>query len=146
MSAATAIMPRINLDPPGRKEYEELVRQSLPHVIRSEAENEHYISLLESFHKRGNLTRAGKQFAELLATLIEQFEERHYALKAASPVEHLRELMKANGLRQKDLLGIFGSPSIVSEVLRGKRALTVAHIAALSRRFSVPADLFIEDV
>jgi HTH-type transcriptional regulator/antitoxin HigA len=81
-----------------------------------------------------------------LTALIEQFEEQHYSLRAASPVERLKELMKANGLRQKDMTSIFRTPSIVSEILRGKRSLTVTHIRALSRRFSMPADLFIEDV
>jgi antitoxin component HigA of HigAB toxin-antitoxin module len=72
----------------------------------------------------------------LLSVLIEDFEEKAYALKPARPVEVLRALMSANGLRQKDLLDIFATPSIVSEVLREKRALTVEHMRRLSRCFS----------
>jgi HTH-type transcriptional regulator/antitoxin HigA len=71
----------------------------------------------------------------LLTVLIEDFEEKAYTLKPVRPVEVLRALMSANGLRQKDLLD-FGTPSIVSEVLREKRALTVEHMRRLSRRFS----------
>ena len=55
----------------------------------------------------------------------------------------IEELMSANDLKQKDLLDIFGTSSIVSEVLSGKRRLTTEHIRRLSRRFHVPADVFI---
>jgi len=75
--------------------------------------------------------------------LIENFEEQHYALKRATPIESLTELMRASGLKQKDLVGIFGTPSIVSEVLKGKRNLTVEHIRRLSERFHVTPELLI---
>jgi HTH-type transcriptional regulator / antitoxin HigA len=50
-------------------------------------------------------------------------------------------LIQANELRQKDLLDIFGTPSIVSEALREKRGLTVEHIRKLSRRFHVSPEV-----
>ena len=75
--------------------------------------------------------------------LIENFEEQHYALQRATPVESLTEFMRASDLRQKDLVDIFGTPSIVSEVLKGKRNLTVEHIRRLSERFHVTPELFI---
>ena len=81
--------------------------------------------------------------AELLTVLIENFEEQHYALQRATPRESLTELMRASGLKQKDLVDIFGTPSIVSEVLKGKRNLTVEHIRRLSERFHVTPELFI---
>ena len=49
-----------------------------------------------------------------MTLLIEDFEERHYTLKPASPIEHIVELMAAHDLKQKDLVDIFGTPSIVS--------------------------------
>ncbi len=78
----------------------------------------------------------------MLTVLIEDFEEKSYALKPARPVEILRELIQANQLKQKDLLDIFGTPSIISEVLREKRGLTVEHIRKLSRRFHVSPEVF----
>jgi len=54
----------------------------------------------------------------------------------------LEELIAANELKQKDLLDIFGTPSIVSEVLSGKRKLTTDHIRKLCRRFHVSPELF----
>src|SRR5256885_3579600 len=127
-----------------RSEYAALLSSTLPSVIRTEAENERYIALLEELDGKGNrMTVADRRMAELLTLLIEDFEDKHYALKASSPLDVLVELMNANGLKQKDLLDVFGTPSIVSEVLHGKRQLTTEHIRRLSRRFRVSPEVFI---
>lgn len=124
-------------------EYAALLAKSLPAVIHSESENERCIAMLEALDRKGEkLTAAERRLAELLTVLIEDFEEEAYALKAASPVEVVHELMESNGLKQKDLLDVFGTPSIASEVLREKRRLTVEHIRKLSRRFQVSPEVF----
>src|SRR5271156_5929075 len=127
-----------------RSEYAALLSSTLPAVIRSEGENERHIALLEELDgKGGKMTAAERRMAELLTLLIEDFEDKHYALKASSPLNVLNELISANGLKQKDLLDVFGTPSIVSEVLHGKRQLTTEHIRRLSRRFRVSPEVFI---
>ena len=127
-----------------RSEYAALLSSTLPAVIRREAENERYIALLEELDRKGNrMTAAERRMADLLTLLIEDFEEKHYALKSSEPVDVLNELMSANNLKQKDLLDVFGTPSIVSEVLHGKRQLTTEHIRRLSRRFHVSPEVFI---
>jgi HTH-type transcriptional regulator/antitoxin HigA len=127
-----------------RSEYAALLANALPAVIRSEAENERCIRALEELDRKGSrMSTAERRLAELLTLLIDNFEERHYALEPADPVTIIDELMSANGLKQKDLLDIFGTSSIVSEVLNGKRRLTTEHIRRLSRRFHVSADVFI---
>jgi len=124
-------------------EFAYLLTNSLPAVIHSEKENEHYTALLEELdHKPGKLTPAEQRLAELLTLLIGDFEEKHYSLRPATGIEALEELMDANGLKQKDLIDIFGTPSIISEVLNGKRKLTTEHIRKLSRRFHVSPELF----
>lgn len=126
-----------------RPEYATLLARTLPAVIHSEKENEHYTALLEELdHKPGKLTPAEQRLAELLTLLIGDFEEKHYSLRPATGIEALEELMDANGLKQKDLIDIFGTPSIISEVLNGKRKLTTEHIRKLSRRFHVSPELF----
>jgi HTH-type transcriptional regulator/antitoxin HigA len=126
-----------------RSEYASLLTSTLPSVIRSEAENERHIAMLEELDSKGSrMSAAERRMAELLTLLIEDFEEKHYALKAASAVDVLNELMLANKLKQKDLVDIFATPSIVSEVLRGKRPLTTEHIRRLSRRFHVSPEVF----
>ena len=124
-------------------EYAALLARTAPAVIHSEKENERCIAMLEALDRKGGkLTGAERRLAELLTVLIEDFEENTYALKPARPAEVLRELMDANGLKQKDLLDIFGTPSIASEVLREKRGLTVEHIRRLSRRFHISPEVF----
>jgi HTH-type transcriptional regulator/antitoxin HigA len=126
-----------------RSEYASLLTNTLPAVIRSEAENERHIAMLEELDRKGSrMSAAERRMAELLTLLIDDFEEKHYALKAAGPIDVLNELMLANSLRQKDLLDVFGTPSIVSEVLRGKRKLTTEHMRRLSRRFHVSPEVF----
>jgi HTH-type transcriptional regulator/antitoxin HigA len=126
------------------REYQRLLGRTLPRVIRTEAENEHYLELLAQLDARtDDLTPAENELADLLTLLIEDFEEKCYALKPASPLEVLHELMRANHLKQKDLLDVFGTPSIVSEVMNGKRRLTTDHIRKLSQRFHVSPELFL---
>jgi HTH-type transcriptional regulator / antitoxin HigA len=88
------------------------------------------------------LTAAEENFAELLTLLIEVYEEKHYAIPNASPVAVLRELMSANNLRQKDLAPLFGSESVVSEVLSGRREINKRQIEKLSKRFNVSPTVF----
>jgi len=75
------------------------------------------------------MSAAERRLAELLTLRVEDFEEKHYALQAASPIEVLNEPMVANHLQQKDLVDIFRIPGIVSEVLGGKRKRNAEPIA-----------------
>src|SRR5437879_3751178 len=113
-----------------------------PKVVTSEAQNERYISVLLELEKKGRLSAKEREFAELLTVLIEAYEEEHYPIRAASPVEVLLQLMEANNLKQKDLAPLLGSESVVSEVLRGKRELNKHHIERLSKRFGVSPAVF----
>ncbi len=113
-----------------------------PSVIRSQAQNEHYIEVLEQLERKRKLTKEEQRLAELLTVLISDYEEKHYQLKPAKPVEIVEELMRANGLRQKDLVDVFGTESIVSEVLNRKRELNKEHIKRLSERFRVSPAVF----
>jgi HTH-type transcriptional regulator/antitoxin HigA len=115
---------------------------SAPQPITSAAQNEHYIEVLYNLERRGRLSAAEEKYAELLTVLIEAYEEEHYPIRAASPVEVLVELMAANNLKQKDLAPLLGSESVVSEVLSGKRELNKQHIARLSQRFKLSPSVF----
>jgi HTH-type transcriptional regulator/antitoxin HigA len=75
---------------------------------------------------------------------VETYEHAHVAIPPISGVEAVRYLMEENGLAQADLVPLLGTASRVSEVLAGKRRLTLAHITRLAERFGVPADVFIE--
>src|SRR5271156_1114661 len=114
-----------------------------PTTITSEQQHEDYLAVLDKLASKENPTSEEQKYAEVLLTLIEAYEEEHHAIPDASPLNALRALMDANNLRQKDLIPIFGSESIVSEVLHKKRALSKSHIEKLSKRFSIsPAAFF----
>jgi HTH-type transcriptional regulator / antitoxin HigA len=98
--------------------------------------------VLYNLERRGHLSAAEEKYAELLTVLIEAYEEEHYPVRAASPVEVLAELIAVNDLKQKDLAPLLGSESIVSEVLHGKREMNKQHIEKLSQRFKVSPALF----
>ena len=123
--------------------YAELLAKAAPTAIHTERENERYTAMLyELSQNHGRLSADERKLAELLAHLVEDFEEKHYQLPKASPIEAISFLMDQNGLKQKDLVDVFGTPSIVSEVLNGKRNLNKDHISRLSERFHVSPELF----
>jgi HTH-type transcriptional regulator/antitoxin HigA len=113
-----------------------------PAPITSERQHKEYLSVLDRLASKENPTDEEEKYSEVLMTLIEAYEEGHYPVPDAPAVEVLRALMDANDLRQKDLIPIFGSESIVSEVLHKKRGLNKAHIEKLSKRFHVSPAVF----
>ena len=115
---------------------------SSPTPITSERQHSEYLSVLEKLASKEKPTKEEEKYAEVLVTLIEAYEETHHSIPDASPVEVLRTLMDANELRQKDLVPIFGSESIVSEILSKKRSLNKTHIEMLSRQFRISPAVF----
>ena len=79
---------------------------------------------------------------DTLGTLIHAYEEEHHPIPACSGVDVLRFLMDEHGLTQADVPEI-GSQGVVSDVLRGKRALNIRQIRALAKRFQVSPAVFI---
>src|SRR5437764_8312807 len=126
------------------KRYGRLLASKLPAVIRTEEKNERSILELEELDEQSDqLTPEEREYADLLAILIEAFEDRHYALEGSTPQTRLRSFMEERGLRQRDLLDVFGSRGIASEVVSGKRAISKNQAKGLAELFHVPADLFL---
>lgn len=122
--------------------YGQLLRETLPRVIETDEENERLLAVLEQLDELPSRTPEQESLAELLTLLIQQFEAR-YDLGSALPLEALRSLMEDRGLRQRDLLGVFGSSSVASDVLNGKREISKVHARRLAEYFRVPVSLFI---
>ena len=124
--------------------YGKLLARALPRVIETRKENERMIAELEKLDTRGRpLTPEEDQLAQLMTVLIKQFEAGHYPLGHAKPVEALRVLMEDRAIRQRDLIPVFGSSSVVSDVLSEKRSISKAHARKLAEFFRVPVSLFI---
>jgi HTH-type transcriptional regulator / antitoxin HigA len=80
---------------------------------------------------------------DLLVVLIERFEAERYSLSAASPVEALRELMGARGMKLAGLAALIGSKGVASEILSGKRGLSKTNIKRLAEHFGVSPEVFL---
>src|SRR5712691_3268016 len=119
--------------------YGKLLARTLPRVIETEAENKRMIAELEKFDMLARpLTPEEQELTQLMTLLVRQFEESRYPLGHAEPVEALRVLMEARSLRQRDLIRIFGSSSVVSDVLKEKRSISKTHTRKLAEFFNVP--------
>ena len=96
--------------------------------------------LMERDPKPG--TPAGDEL-ELLAHLVEQYEEKHHSIGLPDPLTAIRFRMEQQGLRPKDLAPYLGGANRVSEVLSGKRALTVPMIHNLHHKLGIPAQVLV---
>ncbi len=113
-------------------------------MVRTEQENERRIAELEQLDQRYvELTPEEREYCELLTFLIEAFENANYSLEGSTASSRLRSLMEDHGLRQRDLLEVFGSGGIASEVVNGKRAISTSQAKKQAKKFHVPADLFL---
>jgi len=130
----------MNLD---EKTYGQLLRRTLPHVIRTDEEHARLTDELMRLDERENPTHEEQELAELLTVLIDEYEGRRYPIRKASPQQTLQHLMEARDLTQKDLWKIFGSKGITSEVFHGKRSISKAQAKKLAAYFRVNVELFI---
>ncbi len=126
-----------------QKAYGQLLRRTLPHIIRTDDECERLTSELLRLDEIEALSPEEKELAELLTVLIDAYEERRYPIPKSSPRQTLHHLMEARNLTQKDLWKIFGSKGITSEVFHGKRSMSKTQAKKLARFFHVSAELFI---
>ena len=110
-------------------------------IIKNERDYKLALKSLEAVfdETRGNLA----EYAETLTVLIEHYESENFPMKESSGIEVLKFLMTQNVLKQKDLVGIVGSKSTVSEILSGKRPLNLQHIKSLAEKFNVKPATFI---
>jgi HTH-type transcriptional regulator / antitoxin HigA len=80
---------------------------------------------------------------EAQARLIAAYEERKWPRRPSNTAELIRHLMDQHGLTRAELVPLLGTPSRVSEVLGGKKGLSMAMVQRLRARFRIPADLLL---
>src|SRR3954471_16410443 len=108
--------------------YGRLLAKALPTVIKTEEENERMLAEIEKLMDKGeSMTPEELALLELMSQLVEAFEEQAYPIEEGPPFRVLRHLMEANGLKQADLLPIFGSRGYTSDIVNGKRAISKEH-------------------
>ena len=123
--------------------YGRLCAAVLPKVIESDEEFDRFVGVMESLDRKPALTPEEAAVRDLLEKLIKDYDDSHYSLPEVPPHKIIFYLMEWRHLRQADLLPIFGSRIIVSDVLAGKREPSKAHIRKLADFFHVSTDLFL---
>lgn len=113
-------------------------------VIKTEAEYRSALARFETLLEPDEDHRSLDDL-ELLSVLIEKYEDEHYPIDPPDPIEAIKFRMEQAGLTQKDLIPYIGSRSRVSEVLSGRRELTLAMIRALNIHLGIPAESLIRE-
>ena len=124
-------------------EYVHLLSTAHPTVPHTDEENERLLMLVEQLDQQAEVSPEQKELLELLLALIQEYERAHAPKRRARPDDILRELMRANDLKPKDMYSIFGSKGTTSEVLHGKRGVSKSAAKKLAERFGVSTDLFL---
>src|SRR5260370_39806213 len=106
--------------------------------IKSELDYEAALKRIESL--MGSDEEAAINELEVLSTLVDVYEQEFYPISSPDPIEAVRFRMEQAGLTAHDLIPILGSRSKVSEVLSGKRTLTLQMARALHEHLGIPAD------
>jgi HTH-type transcriptional regulator/antitoxin HigA len=83
--------------------------------------------------------------ADILALLIDDYENKKYPIEAPDPIEAIKIRMEEMQLKQKDLVELIGGKSKVSEILNRKRKLTVEMIRNLTTSLNLSANILIKD-
>ena len=117
-----------------------------PKIIKTEEQYRAYLAEVDRLAIDDPVpgTSAGDRL-ELLAKLVEDYEKERYKFKRPDPLTAIRFRMEEQGLRQKDLAPMLGGKNRVSEVLAGKRPLTLAMVRALNYSLHISAELLIRE-
>jgi len=112
--------------------------------IHTEADYDAALALVDALMDAEPGTPEGDRL-DVLVTLVEAYEARHWHIAAPDPIEAIRVRMEQKGLRQRDLEPMIGSRGRVSEVLSRKRPLTLPMIRRLAAGLGLRADILIQE-
>jgi HTH-type transcriptional regulator/antitoxin HigA len=124
--------------------YLALVRRFPLRPIRTEAELDAAISVIDTLTDRDNLNPGEADYLDVLSDLVERYEEQAHPIGEVSDAEMLAFLIDQKGVKQVDVARATGiAESTLSELLRGKRQLTRAQITKLAAYFGVQPGAFV---
>lgn len=111
--------------------------------IKNESDYQAVLAEIEQLFEAAPDTPAGDRL-DILTTLVEAYEEKHYSLPLPNPIEAILYHMESRGLTRRDLEPYIGSRARVSEVLNRKRPLTMEMIRNLHRGLGIAAEVLIQ--
>lgn len=117
-----------------------------PRIIKTEEQYRRYLGEVERLAAQDPDPASGDGGRlELLAKLVEDYEKARFKFRKPGPVEAILFRMEEQGLRQKDIADILGGKNRASEVLSGKRSLTLPMIRALYEKLGISPELLIRE-
>lgn len=125
-----------------RTQFKQVVMELKP--IKSEKDYREGLERLEVIFDALIDTKEGDE-AEILSLLIENYENENYPIEAPDPIEAIKIRMEELNMRQKDLVGIIGGKSRVSEILNRKKRLTVDMIRELEQILQISASVLVNN-
>jgi HTH-type transcriptional regulator/antitoxin HigA len=111
--------------------------------IHSERAHREALAMVETLWDAEPGTRAHDRL-ELLGILIEDYEEKHFAIATPDPVEAVKFYLEQNGLERSELAKVLGSRSRASEFLNRKASLSLTQIRKLNSAWHIPAEILIQ--
>lgn len=111
--------------------------------IKNETDYQAALEEIESLFDAAPDTPEGDRL-EVLTTLVEAYEERHYSIPMPDPIEAIVYHLESRGLARRDLEPFIGSRARVSEILNRKRPLTMEMIRNLHKGLGIPAEVLIQ--
>ncbi|PHM07289.1 helix-turn-helix domain-containing protein [Nostoc sp. 'Peltigera malacea cyanobiont' DB3992] len=124
--------------------YKELLTAYLPKLIKSEAENEQALGIVEDLIHRER-TPEEDEFYHLLITLIEKFEQEYYQpSQQNNPTSMLLFLLEESERIRDDLVLVLGTENLVDNILNGQEKINTEQARKLGEFFNVDSSLFVE--
>jgi HTH-type transcriptional regulator/antitoxin HigA len=114
--------------------------------IKSDVEYQNYLSLVyDLMQKELKPDSRDSDHLEVLSILIQTYEKEHFPIEHPNPIDAILFRLDQMGLKKSDLTKILGSRSRVSEVLNGKRKLSLDMIRKLNTHLGISADILIKN-
>lgn len=113
-------------------------------LIKTEKDYQQALDRLDKIFDAPDTTPESDE-ADLLALLIDEYENKYYPIEAPDPIEAIRIRMEEMQLKQKDIAAELGGKNRASEILNRKRKLTVDMIRKLADKLKLSASLLIQD-
>lgn len=125
-------------------DYATLLYDVKPEVAHADEQYRQMLDRLSALLIKDKLSEAEEKLADLLTVLVHEYEAKRFtSIPKASGVDVLLHLIEQHDLKQKDLVpAVFESEGVASDVINGKRDLTLKHMKRLSERFHLPLTAF----
>ena len=113
--------------------------------IRTNADHERALREIQRLWGAKEGTADGDRL-DVLATLVDAYEQKHFPIDAPEPIEAIRFRLEQQGLDERALVGVIGGRSRVYEVMQRKRPLSLDMIRRLNERFGIPGEVLIRPI